>query len=108
MLDNLGENEGNSQGGVLSNNNNADNEEGETVTSTTKLIVTSSSAAVPHNVLEHIAVRCHAVLGQGGFPEDEFEAALGLGELAELNNYSAITNEADAPYDVSFPLCFVQ
>ena len=36
MLDNLGENEGSSQGGVLSNNNNADNEEGEIVTSITK------------------------------------------------------------------------
>ena len=33
-------------------------------------------------------------------PKEDEESTLGLGELAELNSYSAINNDTDAAYDV--------
>ena len=33
--------------------------------------------------------------------DDAYESALGLGELAELTDYSAINNETEVTYDVS-------
>lgn len=40
--------------------------------------------------------------GQGMFQEDDaYESALGLGELAELTDYSAINNETEVTYDIN-------
>ena len=33
-------------------------------------------------------------------PKEDEESSLGLGELAELNSYSAINNDSEAAYDV--------